>query len=96
MSTSNFSDINTPSDLFKANQVVAEETVTDKLMDLILAEDPSVGLDIVRNVLVALRNFHDQGVEMYKEEGNAEAACVWYADAILLDRAAALIKDITL
>ena len=98
MSTSNFSDINTPSDLVKANQQTQqqEDTVADKLMDQIIAEDPSVGIEIAKRVMIALRDLHEHGCEQYKEEGDINAAVIWHADAVLLDRAVDLIRDIVL
>jgi len=95
MSTSNFADINTPSDLARANEV-PEVSAADKIMEQVLNEDPATGLQVATRILTALRDFHDSGVEMYKAEGDSDAACAWYADAILLDRAAHLIQDIAL
>lgn len=98
MSTSNFADINTPADLARANEVerVEEVSPADKLMDLIISEDPGVGLEVVRRTLYALRDLHQHGANTYKEEGNTEAACIWYADTVVLARAIDLIDDITL
>lgn len=96
MSTSNFSDINTPSDLFKANQKVTDNSTADKLMKLVIDEDPKVGLEVVTRTLTALRDFHQNGSELYKEEGDIEAACVWHADGVLIDRCINLLGDIAL
>ena len=95
MSTSNFADINTPADLARANEV-EEVSAADNLMEQVLDQEPAVGLEVARRILVALRDFHDTGVKMYKEQGETDAACAWYADAVLLDRAANLIQDIAL
>lgn len=100
MSTSNFSGINTPADLLKANEKANQKTTdnsaSDRLMDLIIAEDPKVGLEVVTRTLIALRDFHKNGSELYKEEGDADAACVWYADSVLIDRCINLLGDIAL
>ena len=100
MSIENLSDINTVSDLLelqkKAEAQENEPTVADKLMDLIIAEDPAVGITVAYRVLHALRDFHKCGVEQYNDEGNLDAALVWHTDYTKLDQAMSLIENIEL
>ena len=96
MSTSNFSDIKTPADLERANAEVTDTPEADKILDLLMEQEPSVGLEVVVRTLSALRDFHTVGVEQYKEEGNIDAAVIWQKDATLLDRAISMIRDIAL
>ena len=100
MSIENLSDINTVSDLLelqkKAEAQENEPTAADKLMDLIIAEDPAVGITVAYRVLYALRDFHKAGVDQYNEEGNLDAALVWHTDYTKLDQAMGLIEDIQL
>ena len=95
MSTSNFSDINTVQDLLKANEQ-KEQTPADKIMDLIIDEDPAVGITVAYRVLYALRDFHKAGVEQYNDEGNLDAALVWHTDYTKIEQAMSLIEDIQL
>ena len=100
MSIENFSQVNTVNDLMelqkKAEAQDNTSSVADKLMDLILAEDPAVGITVAYRVLYALRDFHKSGVEQYNDEGNFDAALVWHTDYTKLDQAMSLIEDIQL
>ena len=100
MSIENLSDINTVNDLLelqkKAEAQENEPTVADKLMDLIIAEDPAVGITVAYRVIHALRDFHKAGVEQYNDEGNLDAALVWHTDYTKLDQALNLIEHIQL
>ena len=96
----NIDDINTVSDLLKAQQPVADEKVetpeVDAIMETVLAEEPVVGITVAYRILHALHEFHEVGVEQYKEEGNIDAAVVWQKDAVLLQRAMEFIEHIAL
>ena len=96
MSTSNFSDIQTPGDLARANNTVEEPTAADKLMEKVLELDPSVGHELATRILGALRELHYVGSEQYKEEGDIDAACVWRADAARLDNCLEILKEVVL
>ena len=97
MST-NINDINTVSDLLKVQEPVSDDVsmspLADHITNLILAEEPCVGMEVCARVLYALREFHAQGVEMYIEEGKAEFSAQWASDHAKLDTALSLIKDI--
>lgn len=95
----NIDDINTVSDLIKAQKTpdeVHQSNVTDHIIQQILQEDPSVGLDIVHRLLYALREFHGVGTDQMIEEGKAGFAAKWSEDHNKLDIALSLIKDIQL
>ena len=96
----NIDDINTVSDLLKAQQpAVTEQEETpeaDAIMDTLLAEEPVVGITVAYRILHALHDFHVVGVEQFKEEGNTDAAVLWQKDAVLLQRAMDFIENIAL
>jgi len=100
MSIENLSDINTVNDLLelqkKAEAQENEPTAADKLMDLIIAEDPAVGITVAYRVLHALRDFHKAGVDQYNDEGDLDSALVWHTDYTKLDQAMRLIENIEL
>ena len=95
----NISDINTPADLARIQQdaeVNPNDSVVESIMDRIMTEDPAVGIDIVRHILVALREFHEAGYNHYADQGKTDLACVWVEDVTKLKSALDLIKDIQL
>ena len=100
MSIENLNEVNTVSDLLQLQKNSEEHenqpSAADDLMVQVLNEDPAVGLELAQRVLFALRDLHQHGVDQYKEEGNIDAAAVWYADAVLLDQCLTILKDIQL
>lgn len=98
----NIDDINTVSDLLKAQQpdaVAAEDVETpeaDAIMETLLEEEPVVGITVAYRILYALHEFHEVGVAQYKEEGNIDAAVLWQKDAVLLQQAMDFIEHIAL
>ena len=95
----NIDDINTVSDLLKAQQPAEAKEETpeaDAIMETVLAEEPVVGITVAYRILNALHEFHEVGVEQYKEEGNIDAAVVWQKDAVLLQQAMDFIENIAL
>ena len=100
MSTSNFNDIKTVQDLLNhQKEAEAQEqssSVADKFMEQILKEDPSVGHELAQRIIYALRDLHTAGVEQYKEEGDVNAATIWYGDALMLQQCLDILKDIVL
>ena len=100
----NISDINTPADLARIQENTAQDNVevnpndavVESIMDRIMKEDPSAGIDIARHILVALREFHEAGYNHYADQGKADLACVWVEDLTKINSALNLIKDIQL
>ena len=92
-------DINTVTDLLNAQQTPEEthtSNVVDHIIEQILEEDPSAGLEIVNRVLYALREFHGAGVEEMIKKGKSDYAAKWAEDHTKIDMAINLVKDIQL
>ncbi len=87
-------DINTVGDLINAQDRATDPK--DKILDLILAEEPEIGLDICCAIITALRDFHTQGIEHYIQENKADCVAQWALDYNKLDKALDLISDIAL
>ena len=99
MSIENLSEVTTVSDLIelqKNSEAQEDNSPADSLMKLVLAEEPSVGIELVQRIVYALKDLHEAGVEQYAEEGNIDAACVWSADAARLQTCLDILKGIIL
>ena len=91
----NIDDINTVDDLINAQSKNVNDP-KDRIVEMILAEDPDFGLDICCAIITALREFHTQGINHYIEENKADCVAQWALDYSKLDKALDLISDIAL
>ena len=94
----NINDITTVSDLLKAQDDSSDDGAsrTDELTQLILDEDPSLGLELACRIITALREFHAKGVDLQIAKGQADHSAQWASDYTRLDAAYELIKEIQL
>ena len=100
----NINDITTVSDLINAQTgqgeyVESEKEDTprvDELTELILDEEPAIGIELAIRILTALKDFHAKGIDMYIDEKKAEYSAQWASDFTKLEAAHTLIKDIQL
>ena len=95
----NINDINTVDDLLKVQQTPEEvhtSNVKDHIIEQILAEDPSIGLEIANHLVYALRELHAVHTESLIEKGEAGFAAKWSEDTNKLDIALRLLKEIQL
>ena len=76
--------VKTVQDLVELNNQQSEEPQEKSAEDIaagfinsILEEEPVVGLAICANILRALEDFHNQGVNLYIEQNKADIAAQW-------------------
>jgi len=93
-------DIKTVQDLINLNEKneeqIHEQNVAENIVDQILDLEPKEGLRIVRDILKALEDFHNQGVELYIGDGKPNVAATWASDSTKLRIAIDTISDIKL
>ena len=94
--------IKTVQDLINLNNTepdpseVHQNNIQEDLVASILEEEPKVGLAIVKQILVALEDFHIGAIDVIKKEGNIDHIAKWAYDASKLTSAYELISDIDL
>ena len=94
--------IKTVQDLINLNNTepdpseVHQNNIQEDLIASILEEEPKVGLAIVKQILVALEDFHIGAIDVIKKEGNIDHIAKWAHDASKLNSAYELISDIEL
>ena len=88
----NISDINTVQDLLKANE---ESTPAETICKEIFSHEPSVGLDVVKRVLVELTQFHVD-VANNKIDEKDESVPGWIKDATVLRIVSDMIEEVDL
>ena len=88
--------VKTVQDLVKLNEEQVDEPIADQITKAILDKEPSVGIEVVKNILDALINFHEEGTEMYIKEDKAQFVAAWARDVAYLNTARVLLEDIQL
>ena len=91
-----FDNVKTPQDLVKLNEEKKEQTPADSITREILDLDPSTGLQVVKNILQALIDYHEKGADMFIESNEAQKSAVWARDLGYLTTARVVIEDIEL
>ena len=97
-------NIKTVQDLIELNdqqpEVQPEESSVAELVrkhyDEIIDLEPAVGIALCHKLLLALEDFHNQGVQMYIDKNQADIAAQWAFDAAKLKVAHESIQDISL
>ena len=74
----------------------SDEAIVGSIIDTILDHEPSVGIQIANKILVALEQFHNEGVQLYIDKNEADIAAQWAFDAAKLKTAREAIRDIQL
>lgn len=75
---------------------VHQNNIQEELVASILDEEPKVGLEIVKQILIALEDFHIGAIDVIKKEGDTDHLAKWGYDASKLNSAYQLISDIEL
>ena len=88
----NISNIETVQDLLKANE---EKSPAETILKAIFAEEPVVGLEIVKAVLIELTQFHIDASNNMSDEKDMNVVG-WVKDATLLKAASELIDEVVL
>ena len=88
----NISNIETVQDLLKANE---EKSPTETILKAIFEEEPKVGLEVVKAVLVELAQFHIDTSNNLSDEKDMNVVG-WVKDATLLKAASELIDEVVL
>ena len=88
----NISNIETVQDLLKANE---EKSPAETILKAIFKEEPVVGLEIVKAVLVELTQFHIDASNNMSDEKDMNVVG-WVKDATLLKAASELIDEVVL
>ena len=88
----NISNIETVQDLLKANE---EKSPAETILKAIFDEEPVVGLEIVKAVLIELTQFHIDASNNMSDEKDMNVVG-WVKDATLLKAASELIDEVVL
>lgn len=82
--------INTPAELIQQNN----EPTAVSLIDSLLDQGPSVGLETVKIILEKLEDLHDSICQKKSDEGETEDALIWQRDLILIQMARQYLSDV--
>ena len=89
----NISEINTVQDLLKANE---ETSPAETICKEIFKYDPSVGLEIVKEVLNELTEFHVEVANKKIDERENDTVAGWIKDATVLRLVKEMIDEVEL
>lgn len=91
----NLENINSVQDLINMNDKVGDsEELVETLTTPIYKEHPSVGRDVILDILENLQCLHDDMVQGYIEDNDAENAAIWQNDSLHITSAIAHIRNI--
>ena len=88
----NLSDINTVQDLITSNK---DSQPGAEILKLIWEEDPSVGLEIAKEIIINLESLHEEVASQMVGDGNTDSA-LWSKDALILGSVLRMLKEVTL
>lgn len=86
-----FDEINSVQDLVNKNE--ATDLKTD-ILKTVYREDPSLGMEIAKDIIESLANFHVDAVADYREKGMASESAIWAHDLALLKTASQLLDEV--
>lgn len=88
----NFSEINTVQDLITSNK---DSEPGAEILKLIWEEEPQVGLEIAKEIIINLQSLHEEVAKMMIEDENTDSA-FWMRDALVLDSVLKMLKEIAM
>ena len=86
-----FDEINSVQDLVNKNE--STDLKTD-ILKTVYREDPSLGMEIAKDIIESLANFHVDAVADYREKGMASESAIWAHDLALLKTASQLLDEV--
>jgi len=89
----NFSEINTPSQLFEMNSAASDY---DKAIEAVGELSYKEAQDVALHILQALGTVHQDVTNSEAEEGNTQSAIAWAKDEAKIHMAYNLVKDVDL
>ena len=97
----NFNEINSVQDLIKMNEVVDDAPFSEvakgkELLKEVYKMDPAIGRAMAIHILENLLGMHTSMVERNMEAGDTHYALLWQTDAVKLDNAITLVKEVVL
>ena len=88
----NLSESNTVQDLSSANK---EAQPGAEILKLIWEEDPQVGLEIAKEIVVNLQSLHEEVAKMMVEDENTDSA-FWMKDALILNSVLKMLNEVAM
>ena len=88
----NLSEINTVQDLITSNK---DSEPGAEILKLIWEEDPQVGLNIAKEIVINLQSLHEEVAKMMVDDENTDSA-FWMRDALILESTLKLLDEIAL
>ena len=88
----NLSDINTVQDLITSNKDLEPGA---EILKLIWEEEPQVGLEIAKEIVINLQSLHEEVAKLMIEDENTDSA-FWMRDALILDSVLKMLKEVTM
>ena len=88
----NLSDINTVQDLITSNKDLEPGA---EILKLIWEEEPQVGLEIAKEIIINLQCLHEEVSKMMIEDENTDSA-FWMRDALILDSVLKMLKEVAM
>ena len=88
----NLSDINTVQDLITSNK---DSQPGAEILKLIWEEEPQVGLEIAKEIVINLQSLHEEVAKLMVEDENTDSA-FWMRDALILDSVLKMLKEVTM
>lgn len=86
-----FDEINSVQDLVNKNE---STDLKSDILETVYREDPSLGMEIVKDIVDSLANFHVDAVADYREKGMANECAVWAHDLALLKTVSQLLDEV--
>ena len=88
----NLSDINTVQDLISSNK---ESQPGAEILKLIWEEEPQVGLEIAKEIVVNLQSLHEEVAKLMVEDENTDSA-FWMRDALILNNVLKMLNEVAM
>ena len=86
----NLSNINTVQDLITSNKDLEPGA---EILKLIWEEEPSVGLEIAKEIVINLQSLHEEVANSMMEDKNTDSA-FWMRDAVILNNVLKMLNEV--